>query len=245
MSRLILSLGMPRAGSGWHYNLIHDLVVAAGGRPSREIRRRYHLERVLTEVNCNIGHLRWYRLLPALAPALLGNTYTVKAHAGPTETARALIRLGLVRAAYIYRDPRAALLSAYEYGRRGLQQARPNAFSNLTTLAGAAEFIQAYVAISEAWLACRQVLPVRYESLLADYPAEAERLLRFLGLDGQEPAVRRVLDEYRPECGEAGRKGVHFSHGRAERFRQVFSPTEMEAFNRQFSAYLERMGYAP
>ena len=29
---LIVSVGMPRAGSGWHYNLIHDLVVAGVDR---------------------------------------------------------------------------------------------------------------------------------------------------------------------------------------------------------------------
>mgnify|MGYP001139047165 CR=1 FL=1 len=27
---IVLSVGMPRAGSGWHYNLIHDLMEAAG-----------------------------------------------------------------------------------------------------------------------------------------------------------------------------------------------------------------------
>jgi hypothetical protein len=45
---------MPRAGSGWHYNLIHDLVVAGGGQDARQIRQRFHLERFLTEVNCNM-----------------------------------------------------------------------------------------------------------------------------------------------------------------------------------------------
>ena len=26
INMIILSVGMPRAGSGWHYNLIHDLM---------------------------------------------------------------------------------------------------------------------------------------------------------------------------------------------------------------------------
>jgi hypothetical protein len=47
---IVLAVGMPRAGSGWHYNLIHDLVVANGGSISREIRQKYHLENILTEV---------------------------------------------------------------------------------------------------------------------------------------------------------------------------------------------------
>lgn len=40
---ITLAAGMPRAGSGWHYNLVHDLVVANGGREARLMRTRYHL----------------------------------------------------------------------------------------------------------------------------------------------------------------------------------------------------------
>jgi len=46
---LTFSVGMPRAGSGWYYNLTHDLVTATGGEDARLIRRRYHLGRVLTK----------------------------------------------------------------------------------------------------------------------------------------------------------------------------------------------------
>ena len=61
-AKLILSVGMPRAGSGWYYNLTHDLMVAAGFQDGREIRKRYHLESILSEVNCNVGALTPHRL---------------------------------------------------------------------------------------------------------------------------------------------------------------------------------------
>ena len=54
---IILSVGMPRAGSGWYYNLTNDLILATGGQDARQIRKKYHLGRILTEVNCNIGTL--------------------------------------------------------------------------------------------------------------------------------------------------------------------------------------------
>ena len=107
-----LAVGMPRAGTGWHYNLIHDLVVAAGGRDAREIRKRYFLSPILTEVNCNIGALTKKRLIPVMAPSILGNHFAIKAHAGPEPFALRQIRQGRNRVCYIYRDPRAALLSA-------------------------------------------------------------------------------------------------------------------------------------
>ncbi len=33
---IVLSVGMPRAGSGWHYNLIHDLMKTAGAADAHE-----------------------------------------------------------------------------------------------------------------------------------------------------------------------------------------------------------------
>ena len=66
---IILSVGMPRAGSGWYYNLTHDLVTATGGQDARQIRQRYHLESILTEVNCNIGALTPRRLVAISIPA--------------------------------------------------------------------------------------------------------------------------------------------------------------------------------
>ena len=54
---IVLSVGMPRAGSGWHYNLIHDLMRTTNCAEAADIRTRFHLEHILTEVNCNIGVL--------------------------------------------------------------------------------------------------------------------------------------------------------------------------------------------
>jgi hypothetical protein len=234
---------MPRAGSGWHYNLVHDLVVAGGGKDARQIRRRFLLQPFLTEVNCNIGHLGPHRLLPVLFPVWLGATFSVKTHAGPGGLSRNLIRRGRILPVYIYRDPRAALLSAYEYGQRGLRNGRPNAFSHLDTLDKAGDFIGQYVNISEAWLACGGTLLVRYEDLLEGYDRESARLVEFLGLKAGEEAVRCVVEQYRPEHARAGQPGLHFSQGKAERFREALTPEQLSKFNQLFAAYLKRVGY--
>ena len=110
---IILSVGMPRAGSGWHYNLIHDLMKTLGAVDARDIRERYRLQAILTEVNNNIGVLSARRLGLVTLPVLVGNTFVIKAHAGPTLSSRTLQSLGLLRVTYIYRDPRDAMLSAF------------------------------------------------------------------------------------------------------------------------------------
>ncbi|GAB4520626.1 MAG: hypothetical protein Fur0018_00290 [Anaerolineales bacterium] len=238
---------MPRAGSGWHYNLIHDLVVANGGRAARDIRTRYHLEWALTAVNCNIGTLSPHRLLAVSMPSLLpGNHFVIKAHAGPTASARLLMRLCLLRVAYIYRDPRDALLSSLEHGKHSRQSGHHNAFAGLTDFHSGLTFMQTYVAISQAWLAQPGVLATRYEDFITAYDTEASRIARFLQADPQTPAIQQVITRYRPkQAAESEQKGLHFRKGKIGRFREAFTPAEQEICWQTFGAYLEHMGYPP
>ena len=94
---IVLAVGMPRAGSGWHYNLIHDLMRTQGYAEATEIRHRFHLENVLSEVNCNIGVLSARRLALVSVPTLLGKSFVIKAHSRPTAPFRMLRSLGLIR----------------------------------------------------------------------------------------------------------------------------------------------------
>lgn len=240
---IILSVGMPRAGSGWYYNLTNDLMLAAGAKDARQIRKRYHLQGILTEINCNIGALTTRRLLAVLVPSLMGNTFVIKAHAAPTPLALRMIRNKLILPTYIYRDPRDAMLSAMENGLRARQSGRSNAFSSLTDFDSALRFMLDYVRISEAWLACSQALHARYETLLGDYDAESQRLVAFLGLENRVPDQMSIIEKYRPEKTQTDQKGLHFSKGRIGRFRQKMTPDEQLILYQAFSAYLERMGY--
>ncbi|GAB4579083.1 MAG: hypothetical protein Fur0022_18210 [Anaerolineales bacterium] len=242
---IVLAVGMPRAGSGWHYNLTHDLMLTAGATDAREIRRRYRLGRFLTEVNCNIGILSPVRVGAVLIPSILGNTFTIKLHAGPTPFAQTLIRRGQIRPTYIYRDPRDALLSAYEYGQRARAAGQTNAFSPLDTIEKAIEFIVEYVHYWEMWTAIPNVHSVRYESLKTDYTAEATRLAQFLGLDTASPLVRAVIEKYQPEQAQQGDRGLHFVKGVSGRFRQVLTPEQQHLCLSTFGKTLTKMGYAP
>ena len=241
---IILSVGMPRAGSGWYYNLTNEMMLAAGHQDARQIRQRYHLQRILTEVNCNIGALTTRRLLAVLIPSLLGNTFVIKAHAGPTPLAQSLIRGGMLRAAYIYRDPRDAMLSAYENGQRAVQKGHPNAFSHLTDFNTAMGFILEYVHISEAWMNADKVLHTQYENMLESYELEARRLVAFLGLDIQQLDVRQVIDKFQPKAtAKSEQKGIHYSQGKVGRFRDKMSADEQTILADRLGPYLESMGY--
>lgn len=239
---IVLSVGMPRAGSGWHFNLIHDLMKTTGCADARDIREKYNLQKILTEVNCNIGVLSARRLGMAAIPALMGNTFVIKAHAGPTTTSRLFQRVGLLRITYIYRDPRDAMLSAFDFGQRALQKGRPNAFSHLTDFDKSLAFIMDYVRIWERWTREKNVLIARYEDLLTNYDSEVTRLVEFLRLRADQSEVQKVTEAFRPEKGE-GQQGLHFYKGRIGRFRESYSAEQQTILKEKMGAYLSRMGY--
>jgi hypothetical protein len=241
--QLIISAGMPRAGSGWYYNLIHDLVVLNGGQDARQIRKTYHLESFLSEVNCNISTLRFHKIVPVFVPAIIGNQFVIKTHAGPTQFVRYLIKQKQILIIYIYRDPRAAMLSAYEYGQKAIQNNRPNAFSHLNNLEEAAEFIKFYIDVWHSWSKLEQVLKVRYEDLLSDYRQEVDKAAEFLKLDLDCPECENVIKKYQPGMGDPGQVGTHFSKGEAERFRRKLTPEQLSHYSRMFETSLAEMGY--
>jgi hypothetical protein len=241
---IILSVGMPRAGSGWYYNLTNDLMLANGAQDAHQIRQRYRLQGILTEVNCNIGALTPRRITAVMLPSLLGNTFVIKAHAALTPYARFMIQRELIRPSYIYRDPRDAMLSVMENGQRALQRGQPNAFSPFAEFEAALHFMVEYLHIWESWMGCQQVLLVKYEDLLLDYETETGKLMEFLALDRNQPQILAVIDKYRPEKAQPDQKGIHFSHGKIGRFRQKMSPEQQALMADRLGAYLVRMGYA-
>jgi hypothetical protein len=238
---IVLSVGMPRAGSGWHYNLIHDLMETTGYVDARDIRERYRLQRILTEVNCNIGVLSARRLGLVMLPGLVNN-FVIKAHAAPTNTSRLLSTLGLLRITYIYRDPRDAMLSAYDFGQRALTKGRPNAFSHLSDFEKSVSFMMDYVLIWEKWMKEKNVLVARYEDLLTNYEVESAKLVDYLKVNRTSPGVQAVLEKYRPQAAE-GQQGLHFFKGRIGRFRESYNEEQKSLLKEKLGVYLARMGY--
>jgi len=239
---IVLSVGMPRAGSGWHYNLIHDLMKTTGCADAQDIRKKYGLQKILTEVNCNIGVLSLRRLVMVTLPALMGNTFVIKAHAGPSLASRLLASLGLLRITYIYRDPRDAMLSAFDYGQRALEKGRPNAFSHLSDFEKSVDFMMEYVHIWEKWMNEKNVLIARYEDLLMNYEVESAKLVNYLKLDLTKPEVRAVIDQYRPGAND-GQQGLHFFKGKIGRYKESYTSEQKRILLTKLVKYLERMGY--
>lgn len=240
---LILSSGMPRAGSGWFFELTHSLIVAAGGADTGDIRDKYYLEKLLTAGFFLQGTLSFHRLLPVMFPLIFEKSYVIKNHAGRKPLVDVFIKLGLIKSTYIYRDPRDAALSAYEYGQHMRNQGRTNVFSALNSIEEAIEFMEFYIRIGQGWLDLDSIYKVRYEDFLLNYEEKVDKLIRYLGKGEKESALVNVVDKYRPKEGPSNLKGTHFSEGKIGRYRYVFSEQEKALCIRKFGSFLSEHGY--
>lgn len=240
---IVLSVGMPKAGSGWYFNLTNDLLVAAGQSDVREVRQRFRLGRVLKYDNCNMDPPRPGKWLLLMAPVLAGHTFVVKSHREPRGATRALMTAGALGATYIYRDPRDVLVSAMEHGTRGRARGATDAFAKLENVDRAIEALVQWLDVAEAWLARDDVLHVRYEDLKLDPEREAERLKRHLGLEVNGKETARILQRYSSANPEAADR-LHFNKGVAGRFREVLSDHEVDQLRDRVGPRVEALGYS-
>ena len=88
-----------------------------------------------------------------------------------------------------------------------------------------------YVKIWERWMGLSGLHSLRYEDFLADYAGEAQRLAAFLSADAGDERVEMAIERYAPETASRAGKGLHFQHGKAERFRSALTPAQMERAN--------------
>jgi hypothetical protein len=243
---LVISAGMPRAGSAWYFHLTHDLWKAVGGTDVHVIRNQFHLQNLMTEVNCNMGSLGFRRLLPVMRPLAHRQSFVVKTHSRPYLFSKIMIRAGYLKPTYIFRDPRDALLSAFEYGQRVQRDlGRPNAFSSISSIEDGINWIQKHLRVWEAWSRTPGTLLCRYEDLLSDYDGEVARLAQFLGLDLNISKLSFVIEKYRPQQPVKSGEGLHFYKGQKGRFREVFTSDQQQLALSTFGEYLDKMGFSP
>jgi len=79
----------------------------------------------------------------------------------------------MIRPTYIFRDPRDALLSALDYGKKATDQGSTNAFSHLSNFDIAINFMREYLNYWAEWIKIPNILLTRYEDLISNYDIES------------------------------------------------------------------------
>lgn len=244
---IIVAASMLKAGSSWFFNLINDLVVEAGHQDGREMRERYRLQNYLTASDCTSRTLRIHRLVPISIPHWFGNTYTIKTAGKPTPAVKAAIVLGIVKAAFIFRDPRDVTLSLFDHGEWIRREKIPSRtrFDLLTTIEKAMDVALYNAQLWEMWVRSGRAIFVRYEDLLMSPYEQMERVSSHIGISVPEEKLREIIERYQISNRATWQHDLHFNVGVAGRWRERLSPEQQQRAMELFGGYLPRMGYEP
>ena len=251
---VILLAGMPRAGTSWFFYLLTDLWKAAGGEDARDLRNSYHLEKYLSKGSAVVATVL-PNLFYALRPHREGHTYVLKTHDSPAVhrkrvlsriVMRWLIDRKVFKPLYIYRDPRDAILSAYEYGIRRKESGNPNLFSfKVQSIDMGIEWMADEPLVSmRYWMNTPGIFVTSYEDMILNYFEQTAQVISYLGLDGESQAVKETVQKYRPGVREGESPvGMHFYKGVAGRYNGVFSEQQKNRCLERFGGTLKELGY--
>lgn len=242
---ILISAGMPKAGTGWYFNLTNSLLAEHGGADVRAVRDRSGLLRAVTKAadgNCSMAKLRAHRMAALVAVDLRHRDFTVKTHSPPTPSARLLLRSGLAKATYCYRDLRDVALSIVDH--RAKLGDRVEGRVGGATLEQSVEFAVNLIDAYRAWSSVPGALMVSYEDLRTDPQREIHRLAQHLGIALEDDEVVRLLEAHAPGQGSADwQDGLHFNRGEVGRFREAMTEAQLAHANRVLGPLLAEMGY--
>jgi hypothetical protein len=236
---------MLKAGSSWFFNLINDLVVEAGHQDGREMRQRFKLQKFLTASDCTSRTLRIHRLAAISIPHWFGNTYTIKTAGKPTPAVKLAIDLGIIKAAFILRDPRDVTLSLYDHGEWIRRENIPSrtGFGALTTIEKAMDVALYNAQLWEMWDRSGRVIFVRYEDLIQDTVRQMERVSSHVGITVSEEKLHAIVERYQIGNRTNWQHDLHFNVGVAGRWREKLDPDQQAKAEELFGYYLPLMGY--
>jgi hypothetical protein len=242
---LVINAGMQKSGTGYFYNVLNDLHVAAGNTDARHVKREHDLHHLMQHANNLLPDLSHKTLRTLWRVSVAACPFVVKTHAGPTRAARRFSSLGRVKIVYNYRDPRDVLLSAMDHGRKNLSEGNDGPFIKLAPFDEAVKAVKRWLQVWRKYREMPDVLMVRYEDLLrspAECLAEVERFL-CLPID---PATRtEILWRYSRDNPHLNKGTTHFNKGEAFRYRREMTEEQQKQAQRAFGDCLREMGYDP
>ncbi|MBI5100158.1 MAG: sulfotransferase domain-containing protein [Nitrospirae bacterium] len=241
---VLISGGMPKSGSAYIFNLLNDLFILSGDSDVRQIKRKYKLDKTLRDYNCNIGKLTPLKLLLLILLSKREGPFVVKTHIQPTKFVETLIKLDFIKAIYIYRDPRDALLSAVDHGKRILQKGENHTFAGMVDFENAFEAVQDWIKVWEKWNGCRGVYLLRYENLVNNPVEQMKLIANYLNYKVSSDHINTMLKKYnKNNLDEFKESYLHFNKGVSNRYRQDMSDEHKMIFKEKLGEKLIQMGY--
>jgi len=170
--------------------------------------------------------------------------FVVKTHTHPTKFFETLIKHDFMKAIYIYRDPRDALLSAVDHGKKILQKEENHIFARMLDFETAFETVKGWIKVWEKWNGCRGVYLLRYEDLINNPEEQMKSIANYLNYKVSADHISTILKKYnKNNLDERKEDYLHFNKGVSNRYRQDMPDEHKMIFKEKLGEKLVQMGY--
>lgn len=240
---LIISAGMQKSGSAFFYNVINELVIESGGADARQVKTARQLDGVMKWDNNNIGRLYFYKIIRLWLISLSEGDFVVKTHSGPGMSARILNKLGLIKIIYSYRDPRDALLSAIDHGKKILSSGNDHTFSKMVDFDSAISNVKNWAGIWKKYTKMHGVLKIKYEEMMEN-PVECAQLIeKFLGLSVSYERREKIIWRFSRNNPDRESAGLHFNKAKTNRYKTEMTVEQIKKCRSVLGKYITDMSY--
>jgi len=240
---VILSAGMQKSGSAYIYNIINNILIFSGYKDARQIKDRYGLSELLKWHNNNVGDFTFKNLFKLLAIGFQEKKFAIKTHSGPTTLVNSLLKLGLIKAIYIYRDPRDVMVSAMDHGKKIIEQGENHTFAEMVDFDVAIKNIKSWVDVFYKYQKNPNVLTVKYEDLMLRPNDTIKHICEYLSVNISATQAETILNKYSKDNPNADMKGLHFNKAELGRYKSMTSD-QLQLIEMELGADIRFMGYA-
>jgi hypothetical protein len=240
---IVISAGMQKSGSAYIYNIINDLLIHSGYADTRMIKEKYKLEHLLKWHNNNMGDLSLRKLMKLILISFREKVFVVKTHAGPSKWMNRLLKLGLIKVIYIYRDPRDVYLSAVDHGKKILDQGANHTFARMLDLNNAQDQLKSWIKIWKKYNNTTGIVMIRYEDLLEDPRKCIDKILKYLNIKISSKDISLIISRYDRNNPQGERTGMHFNKALVGRYRTALDQNVRTQIESAFREDISAMGY--
>lgn len=166
--------------------------------------------------------------------------FVIKTHRSPTFFIKLLIRLGISKAVFSYRDPRDVVLSMIDHGNRSrLNLDEPECFQNITDFKSSLKYVKRALKKHVRWQKYGNALFIRYEEFMVDKRNAISSLNHYLEFGLREETIDEILVLH-----ESEKTTYHnYNKGVINRHLTELSEEQQQQCNRIFRNYLLKNEY--
>ncbi|MES0491817.1 MAG: sulfotransferase domain-containing protein [Leptospirales bacterium] len=245
----ILCAGMEKSGSRYFYEVLKEIIILKGGMDGQEVAKKYRLGKITDGGRKYLKVMNYKTLIKLCIISLFEGDFVLKTHKEPTRAISFFNRLGLIKIYYTFRDPRDALLSAIDHGKRIIENKKENEQSHV--------FVKMYKNQDQAAMYTKpwtktwkkyndepHVIMVKYEEIIQDTDKLITLFERTLRYKLDEKTKKSLIMKYSLNKVQSDFLKFHYNKGISYRYKTEMSSKVRKQCLIEFGDELEQMGYS-